>query len=307
LVANAVEDENGRWSALDGRRVYQHARTAGFLYQTRLRAGLAECLGVEWSPVRRGVADIVGVPRPVLRAFSRRRVELEESLRSAGLSSVAAAQAAVLDTRRAKDQRRSAELLRAEWLERAQRLGLDEVAIDGFIGRAAPVRLSREDLDRFAEQMAGLEGLTKQASTFTRADALRAACELVPPGADVSVATLERTVDRLLASPAVVPVLRPTGGLPSDFRYTTAELLRLEERILASRAVDQLQPRRLPRPPRRARRYRRAGRWRRSKRRWSSALRARRRAWLSWSGRRSRSMQPERPGRRVGCRSSGSP
>jgi conjugative relaxase-like TrwC/TraI family protein len=232
LVANAVQDESGRWSALDGRRVYQHARTAGFLYQARLRAELTSRLGVEWTPVRRGVADVSGVPRPALRAFSRRRVEVEEALRTAGLTSAAAAQAAVLATRRAKDRRLSAEMLRPEWVERAERLGLASDLIAGLTGHRAPRRVTAEDLGRIVEQLVGAEGLTKHASTFTRADALRAACELLPGGADVSVAELERTVDRMLASPAVIAVLRPQGRPPSDFRYTTVDLLRLEQHIL---------------------------------------------------------------------------
>jgi conjugative relaxase-like TrwC/TraI family protein len=234
LVANAVEDEAGRWSALDGRRVYQHARTAGFLYQARLRAELTSRLGVEWTPVRRGVADVAGFAGSTLRAFSRRRVEVEEALRQAGLSSPAAAQAAVLATRRIKDRRRSAELLRPEWLERAERLGLTPPAIEAVTGRSRTPRVTAVHLDRIIDHLLGAEGLTKHASMFTRADALREVCERVPAGADVSVARLENTVDRLLASPAVVPVLRPAGRLPSDFRYTTVELLRLEQRILQS-------------------------------------------------------------------------
>ena len=38
LVANLVLGADGRWSALDGRRIYAHAKTAGYLYEARLRA-----------------------------------------------------------------------------------------------------------------------------------------------------------------------------------------------------------------------------------------------------------------------------
>ena len=58
---------DGRWSALDGRRLYAHARTASFIYQAVLRGELTRTLGVEWTPVRDGIAEVVGVPRPVLR------------------------------------------------------------------------------------------------------------------------------------------------------------------------------------------------------------------------------------------------
>jgi conjugative relaxase-like TrwC/TraI family protein len=232
LVVNAVQDETGRWSALDGRRVYQHARTAGFLYQTRLRAELTRSLGVEWTPVRRGVADVLGIGRSVLRAFSRRRVEVEEALREAGLTSPAAAETAALRTRRAKDRRLSAERLRPEWVVRAAALGVDEAALERLTGRASTRPLSADLVAAIKRELAGPEGLTQNTATFTRADALRALCELLPPGTDASVAELDRVVDDFLASRDVVPVLRPLGGLPSDFRYSTVELLRLEQRIL---------------------------------------------------------------------------
>jgi hypothetical protein len=38
LVANLGRGTDGRWSALDGRRIYAHARTASFVYQAVLRA-----------------------------------------------------------------------------------------------------------------------------------------------------------------------------------------------------------------------------------------------------------------------------
>jgi conjugative relaxase-like TrwC/TraI family protein len=73
LAANAVRGEDGRWSAPDARGLYAHARTAGFVYQASLRAGLVESLGVAFAPVHRGAAEIEGVDASVLRGFSTRR------------------------------------------------------------------------------------------------------------------------------------------------------------------------------------------------------------------------------------------
>src|SRR4051812_38069602 len=70
LVANVGRGLDGRWSALDGRRLYGEARTASFVYQAVLRGELTRTVGVEWSTVRRGIAEVVGVPRPVMGAFS---------------------------------------------------------------------------------------------------------------------------------------------------------------------------------------------------------------------------------------------
>jgi conjugative relaxase-like TrwC/TraI family protein len=60
----------------------------------------------EWTPVRRALAEVLGVPRSVMTAFSRRRVEIKASLAERGTSGARAAEAAAaLATRRAKDRR----------------------------------------------------------------------------------------------------------------------------------------------------------------------------------------------------------
>ena len=59
VVANSTCAE-GRDTALDGRALYAHHRTAGFLYQAALRKNLSDALGVEGEPVRNGMAEIRG-------------------------------------------------------------------------------------------------------------------------------------------------------------------------------------------------------------------------------------------------------
>ncbi len=77
LVANVAHGDDGAWSAPDARLIYFHTRTAGFVYQAALRAGLGKALGVRFGPATRGMAELEGVPKRVLRAFSTRRVEIE--------------------------------------------------------------------------------------------------------------------------------------------------------------------------------------------------------------------------------------
>src|SRR5919199_6909742 len=60
LVANVVLGADGQWSTLDGRRIYAHAKTAGYLYEARLRSLLTRNLGVKWGPIRNGIADVDG-------------------------------------------------------------------------------------------------------------------------------------------------------------------------------------------------------------------------------------------------------
>jgi conjugative relaxase-like TrwC/TraI family protein len=103
VVANATQGEDGRWTTLDGRELYRHAKTAGYLYQTALRAELSRDLGLRWQAVEHGTADVEGIPRRVVEHFSRRRAEILELMAWRGETSARAAQMATLETRRRKE------------------------------------------------------------------------------------------------------------------------------------------------------------------------------------------------------------
>ncbi len=247
LVANMTRGPDGRWTALDARRLYVNAKTGGYLYQAQLRAELTRRLGVEWGPVRRGQADLTGIPVGVLRAFSRRRVELKERMAERGERSSRAAQIAALDTRRAKDYSVAAETLGEEWRERARTLGLEPEQLRDLVGRAGARELDPGAVAAVAEELTGPEGLTGRRSTFTRRDVVQGWCERLPQGADVEV--VERLADELLGDGRVVPLAADVRGLThsdvvrradgrvvpatvEERRYSTAELLALERRII---------------------------------------------------------------------------
>ena len=243
LVANLIEGADGRWSALDGRLLYAHAKTASYLYEARLRAELTARLGVEWTPVRKGLADIRGVSPTVIRAFSRRRAEIVAELERRGESSAAAAQIATLATRRAKDTSIDAAELSREWRARAAGLGLDRKAIEALLGRVTGRKPEPELLLALAEQLASRDGLTRDVSSFSRRDVIRAWCDALPPGCLVDAAFVERLADRFLATHRAVPLLPPgaqhaetrSGGSDvarHEQRYSTPELLAIEARIV---------------------------------------------------------------------------
>ncbi|MEY2434252.1 MAG: hypothetical protein QOC92_3977, partial [Acidimicrobiaceae bacterium] len=78
----ALEDQ--RWSALDARPLYAWCKPIGYLYAAQLRFELTTRLGVQWQPAVKGMAEMSGFPKAVLRAFSTRRREIEEELKGAG-------------------------------------------------------------------------------------------------------------------------------------------------------------------------------------------------------------------------------
>lgn len=94
LIVNAVRvpllddagrpqvDEHGApevvWRAPDGDILMRHVKTAGYLGAAELRHQLATRWGVEWGPVRSGVAELAAFPEALLHAFSTRHDQVSE-------------------------------------------------------------------------------------------------------------------------------------------------------------------------------------------------------------------------------------
>ena len=129
VAANLTEGPDGRWTGLWGTPLFRHAQTAGFLYQAQLRAEVRERLGLEWGPVQKGMAELVDVDRDVLRAFSRRRRDIERAAAEEGglpLTSIARGEAMALATRERKTYGIETHTWREEVQARASELGLDQ-------------------------------------------------------------------------------------------------------------------------------------------------------------------------------------
>jgi conjugative relaxase-like TrwC/TraI family protein len=227
VVANLIQGSDGQWSALDGRLVYAHARTAGYLYQAALRAELTHRLGVRWRPARNGMAEIDGMPEKALRVFSRRRVEIEESMARHGSAGPEAARVAALDTRRAKDRNVRPEQLVPEWRKRAADHGLHEWRIERICRSGRTVELP--DWDELFSHLAGPDGLTRDQSAFGRRDVIQALSAAAGDGATVQA--IRAAAHAFLESPHSIRLL---GSRPRDVepQYSTPELLAIETRIL---------------------------------------------------------------------------
>ncbi len=148
VVANATQGPDGRWTALDGRLLYRHAKTAGYLYQAVLRAELTERLRVRWNAVERGTADVAGVPRRVIEHFSQRRAEILEHMAARGERSARAAQVATLETRRRKEYGVPVDRLRARVAGSRGRARSRPLRSCAASSVAAARRAIAEDVDR---------------------------------------------------------------------------------------------------------------------------------------------------------------
>jgi conjugative relaxase-like TrwC/TraI family protein len=230
VVANLVHGVDGKWSAVDSRAMHRHARTAGCIYQAVLRGELTKTLGIGWGPVRRGVAEIVGIPQELREEFSTRRRAIEDELDRTGSSGRKAAQRAAYVTRPAKSHAAPTSL-RASWAQRADAIGHPAPAvIADSVGRASAPQWP--DAASIAAEMFGPDGLTQHATSFDRRDVIQALTEALPAGAEVTGQQLESTATQLLSHDDAIPLLAPTAA-SGERRWSTRDLLATERWALA--------------------------------------------------------------------------
>jgi len=223
VVANLLHGADGRWGAMDTREAYAQARTGGFVYQAVLRGELTRTLGVAWSPVRKGQAEIDGVPRGLLRLFSKRRAAIDDELDRVGQDSPAAAARAALVTRPGKSSSDPL-TLRGRWEREACRAGFDPAGLVDVLHRVDPAPVP--DPGAVVSTLLSAGGLTRKRSTFDRRDVLQGVCSVIPAGAPVSGAELRALATAVVRDPQTVPLL---PDVPVRFRrYSTRELLTVE-------------------------------------------------------------------------------
>jgi conjugative relaxase-like TrwC/TraI family protein len=228
VAANLAQGSDGRWSALHGYPIFQHAKAAGLLYQAHLRAAVCERLPwAEWGEVRKGMAELQGVPSGVLAHFSRRRAEIVEWLEAEERSGRQSAEKAALATREPKSE----PVALAPWRERVRA----EAAEHGF-GRADLAVLTRQaerrsirsvDLEQVGAFLAGQAGLTAQRNSFDDRHVVIEFAAAHPDGA--RVADVEQAARAFLRRGDVVPIATPAPVR----RYTMASLLACERRIVS--------------------------------------------------------------------------
>ena len=124
VVANAVEDQDGRWRSLHSKPFYDHKMAGGNIYRAALAARVQE-LGYEIERTHRdGRFEITAVPADVRELFATRSQDIREAMEERGLEGpVDAARAAVM-TRPGKANVRRSELVPV-WEARALAAGFD--------------------------------------------------------------------------------------------------------------------------------------------------------------------------------------
>jgi conjugative relaxase-like TrwC/TraI family protein len=84
IVPNRQPRRDGMLVSLDSKSLYHEAKAAGSIYQAVLRQSLHAELGIEWNKIdeHTGMAEIAGVGRDCIKAWSQRSTRLREWARN---------------------------------------------------------------------------------------------------------------------------------------------------------------------------------------------------------------------------------
>ena len=230
LVANTTQGPDRRWSALDGTGLYRSKRTAGVVFQAALRREITEGLGVEWTPPVKDSCEIAGIPRKIIRLFSKRRDEIEAELERLGASGPRAAEQATLATRKTKGAV-DAEGIVTRWQQEAEAAGWGQAELDTLLA-SVPRPAVVEEMD--VNQLVAVVGdrLIGSDSTFTRHEVAQAVAAVLPAGGTTT--EVDRLTTGVLAHPEIVAIHDPaTPARPAGWeqRFTTRRLIALETEI----------------------------------------------------------------------------
>ena len=239
------------------RYLKRHQRMLGGLYQSVLRAELTHRYGVAWEPIVNGQAEIAGTPGVLLAEFSKRAVEVDQALQGkvadfrtregrdpTRWERAALTREAAVDTRGHKTGHGVSDL-QTRWTDEAAALGWTLTDLVEHFDTTARLRAGQGPDPVSVEQI--IEQLSTGGSTWTRADVLRAICDVTPPTSELSgerwATVLERACDLVLEHCVDLDPVdttaprRSTDGRslwlePTAPRFTGDQVLAQEEHIL---------------------------------------------------------------------------
>lgn len=255
VISAKVLAPDGRWLALDARYLKRKQRALGGLYQSVLRAELTSRYGVTWGPIEKGQAEILGMPKELLDAFSKRTAQVDAALadkvkdfrdregRDPTRWERAALTREASEDTRARKTHASPGDLGSHWRDEAEALGWTPARLVDRMRDAARTHPTPEPptVSEVVEQ------LSAAGSSWNRADVLQAVCDLTPPVAGVPgqrwAAAVERACDRVIEtcttldphadrSPRRTSDGRSIWIAPCEAHLTTDHVLAQEERIV---------------------------------------------------------------------------
>jgi conjugative relaxase-like TrwC/TraI family protein len=172
MLPNRQPRADGKLVSIDSKSLHHEAKAAGIIYQAVLRHELHAERGFEWVSVdeHSGMAEIAGVDKDCIKAWSQRSTRLREWAKSNlvivdGEPTAAQLAAAQKATRPPKPESLAWQALKEQWRADARGLVLNRDA--HFVAREERRRAARQPLDRarIAQMAARIDK-----PAFTRAD-----------------------------------------------------------------------------------------------------------------------------------------
>jgi hypothetical protein len=222
---------------LDGRDLYRHRLAADAIYRATYQRELVRTLEVEWTPAdRHGNRELAGMPEQLVRSFSKRTDQIDAELHrlvADGRERTPRLVKWAVHATRGPKQHEGPDTLYDRWRQEAAERGVDADTLlrqvtGRTLDRVQGRTVSDEATGRLFDRLAGPDGLTEHASTFTRPDVL------VALGAGLAGAgrtELEALADRFLAERAVSVV---ADRALEERRWSTPDLLAVEQRLVES-------------------------------------------------------------------------
>jgi conjugative relaxase-like TrwC/TraI family protein len=238
LVANVVEmlDTKGGYKALDSAALRDTVEAATMVGRLHSAARAVE-LGftIEADPGPSGNLRhwrIAGIPQAVCDLYSKRADEIDAYLAEAGYRGYRARGVAARDTRTVKRHTGADELLPV-WRHELAEVGWSVERLADALEQARtatpqlPLGLTSAEIDALGAEVLDAGGeLMRRHKVFTRT---RLIAEVAPRLYGRDPAELDRVIDRVLASRAVVPLIGLSGS--HEQAYATAEVLATEQAI----------------------------------------------------------------------------
>jgi conjugative relaxase-like TrwC/TraI family protein len=188
IVPNRQARADGQMVSIDGTSLYHEAKAAGVIYQATLRRELHQSMGFEWSPVdpSTGMAELAGVDRDTITAWSRRSTQLREwAANNLTVVDVPLSAAQLATAQKANRPAKPEELAWATMLEQwradARGLQLDRAAFETARARRRAGARTPFDRVRIADAADKIEK-----AAFTRADLIETLGAQLPVDTDRS-------------------------------------------------------------------------------------------------------------------------
>jgi len=241
VTPNMIQIGPDRWTTLDSKRIYNHAKAGGTIYQSALRRELTRRLGVEWGEVTKGQADVAGISREVIENFSTRAEQIQADMHELGFSSIVQGKASAVKTRLSKEQSKVKEDMFEAWKEELERNGLTPESIRELCGQQPRIRnVSKAQENAILKTLEDDGVLTATRSYTDRRRVIEAIADIAP--ATASPAEIERMADTWIREHGVVlserghgPVAEAKKLIAAGNRAVTTQAhLALEDRVLSS-------------------------------------------------------------------------